>query len=132
MQLAGALTVATTGLSAAQAVHQQKIGKANVKAEKKLGELRADERRDKLRRTLGSMRVAMVSQGSDPDFGSNLVLFEEARKAAERESAIDNFQTGIRKANIKGGATSGVFRSIGGRGKSLLSYTQAKKETKVA
>lgn len=124
--------MASTALSVAQAVHTYKIGKMNVKAEKKLGELRADERRDKLRRTLAAQRVALTSQGRDPDFGSSLVLYEESRKAAELESAVDSFQTGRTIENIKGQSISSTIKTIGGAGQNLLKASEAAKQKKVA
>lgn len=130
--MAGALTYATTALSAAQAVHQHQIGKVNVRAEKKMGELRADKRRADLKRTLAAQRVVLTQQGRDPDFGSVLVLYDEAREAAKRESAIDKFQTKTSVQNIKSGAKSSIFRTVGGTGKSLLSARTAKEQQKVA
>jgi hypothetical protein len=130
--MASALTYASTALSAAQAVHTYQVSKVNVKAEKEMGELRAEDRRERLKKTLASQRIALTQQGSDPDFGSSIVLYEEARKAAERESAIDRFQTSTTIKNIEGKGTEALVRGVSGVGRNLLSLRTAKEQKKVA
>ncbi len=105
--------VASLAATTASTVHTYKVSKNNKNAEEKAAKLRAEERGAELRRTLAAQRMAMIGQGRDPDTGTGLVLQDEAWKAAERDSVVDRWQTGIAKENWENQGTSAVLSGVG-------------------
>ena len=128
---AGALTVASSLLSIGAGVYSYSVASANVKREKKLGELRADQRREELRRVLSAQRVALASQGRNPDTGTSLVLADAARQNAAFDSRLDRFQTGAAVQNYRAQGTTAILAGLSSASSSLSSYGRAKAETKL-
>lgn len=127
-QAAGAMAVASSLLSMGQAVHGYQTAKQNARREGQLAELRAEDRREQLRRTLAAQRVALVAQGRDPDVGSGLGLQAGAVEAAAREQSLDRFQTRAAKQQHRAEGVSALLGGVAGSSRSLLAYGQAKKE----
>ena len=130
-QFAGALAVASAAFGGAQGVHGYAVSRANVKRERRLAELRAEERREELRRVLAAQRVALASQGSVPGVGSGRVLQQEAVRRAQQSAYLDQFQTQAAIQQHRAEGWSAILRGLGTATSSLASYGYARRETKL-
>lgn len=109
--------------------HMQAISRLNIKREEKAAEMRAEDRRARLREALAAQRVAAITQGSDPDVGSPVTIRDQSVLSWQRESEQDAFQTAGNIASLKNARLTAAFQAIGGSSNALLSYYASSRET---